>query len=438
MILPALPNLIRILLLVVIGAGVGAVINWAIYQLQYFNKRKISPWQSRDEQAKPRATTDYIPILGWFGIRRDAELHGKGFWIRPLLIEVVWAIGLPWFYNWQFAGGLTDGMNVANGLGATVFETWFLVQAVMIALMFAATFIDFDEKMIPDAVTVTGTIFALFVAALAPLSRLPEIMNGLAGKKAEFLHFGSPNPLANWHHSVWGLVIALLIFLIWYVALLPKWIDFRKGLGSLRLIVASIVRPRRKTVCPLRTTPRQPLALTRVLTLIWVVGTALITVAWFTLPALNWTSLFSSLVGLGVGAGFVWAIRIVGSYAMGQEAMGFGDVVLMAMIGAFLGWQPAILVFVLAPVSAFFIAIVYYLLTRKSELAFGPYLCFGALLLILTWSSLWPRAATGFFAVGGKFLAIVGLVSLILMALMLFGLQWLKGPISDEEIEQAA
>ncbi len=155
MFLAAMPDLIRTILLVLVGACIGAAVNWAIYQLQYFSKRAISPWQKRDEKAQPRTAADFIPVFGWWGLRREASVHGKGFWIRPLLIELTWAIGLPWFYSWQTGGGLTEGVVV--GIAPTWFETWFLVQTVLIALMFAATFIDFDEKMIPDSITVPGT-----------------------------------------------------------------------------------------------------------------------------------------------------------------------------------------------------------------------------------------------------------------------------------------
>ena len=76
--------------------------------------------------------------------------------------------------------------------------------------------------------------------------------------------------------------------------------------------------------------------------------------------------------------------------ALRREAMGFGDVTLMAMIGAFLGWQAAVLTFFLAPFFGLAHALwklVTYLGKRLSgrqsssadrELPFGPYLSMAA------------------------------------------------------------
>ncbi len=52
-----------------------------------------------------------------------------------------------------------------------------------------------------------------------------------------------------------------------------------------------------------------------------------------------------SLAGLIVGGGVVWVVRLIGHWTLGREAMGFGDVVLMAMIGSVIGWQPVLAVF---------------------------------------------------------------------------------------------
>jgi leader peptidase (prepilin peptidase)/N-methyltransferase len=60
-------------------------------------------------------------------------------------------------------------------------------------------------------------------------------------------------------------------------------------------------------------------------------------------------ALGGSLMGLLVGGGLVWAIRILGSLAFGKEAMGLGDVHLMAGVGAVLGWIDPTLAFFVAP-----------------------------------------------------------------------------------------
>lgn len=50
-----------------------------------------------------------------------------------------------------------------------------------------------------------------------------------------------------------------------------------------------------------------------------------------------------SAIGSIVGGGLLWLVAIVGSMALGREAMGGGDIKMMAMLGAFLGWQGAVL-----------------------------------------------------------------------------------------------
>ena len=61
----------------------------------------------------------------------------------------------------------------------------------------------------------------------------------------------------------------------------------------------------------------------------------------------HWHGLISSLLGLLVGGGTVWIVRVVGNWVFQREAMGDGDIYLMAMIGSFIGWQPSLVVFFL-------------------------------------------------------------------------------------------
>jgi leader peptidase (prepilin peptidase)/N-methyltransferase len=58
------------------------------------------------------------------------------------------------------------------------------------------------------------------------------------------------------------------------------------------------------------------------------------------------------LVGAAVGAGIINITRFLGTLAFRREAMGIGDVYLMAAVGGCLGWEAALLVFLGAPFLA--------------------------------------------------------------------------------------
>ena len=88
-------------------------------------------------------------------------------------------------------------------------------------------------------------------------------------------------------------------------------------------------------------------------------------------------SLSPSLVGIGLGAGLFFVIRIVSFFFFKQESMGFGDVKLAAGIGSFLGWSQALLSFFLsfllgAVISVFLLAL--HIKGRKDRIPFAPFL----------------------------------------------------------------
>lgn len=146
-------------------------------------------------------------------------------------------------------------------------------------------------------------------------------------------------------------------------------------------------------------------------------GSLLIAAVWY-LGEARWESLLSALVGMAVGGGTIWAVRIVGSAALQQEAMGFGDVTLMAMIGAFTGWQATLIIFFLAPFSAVLIAFAQFMASRRHDIAFGPYLCLAALIWILRSGTIWVDYGLPIFSMGW-FVPAIGASGLLLMGGML-------------------
>ncbi|MDX9912015.1 MAG: prepilin peptidase [Phycisphaerales bacterium] len=91
-----------------------------------------------------------------------------------------------------------------------------------------------------------------------------------------------------------------------------------------------------------------------------------------------------ALLGYLVGGGVVWGTRILGSLAFGKEAMGLGDVHLMAAVGATLGWIDATLAFF----GAAFVGLGWALVTSvfgslKRAMPYGPFLAVSTVLVVL-------------------------------------------------------
>ena len=105
-------------------------------------------------------------------------------------------------------------------------------------------------------------------------------------------------------------------------------------------------------------------------------------------------SLVESLFGAGLPALLLWGGGWLYEKVRHREGLGFGDVKLIAMIGAFLGLQGALATLVLGSLAGSLIGYAYIYLTKKEtssyELPFGTFLGFAALAVSLmgTWRTL--------------------------------------------------
>lgn len=116
-----------------------------------------------------------------------------------------------------------------------------------------------------------------------------------------------------------------------------------------------------------------------------ILGGLLATRLWTgTVPPLWLPVLSGVLMGYLIAGGIVWTVRIAGSLAFGREAMGLGDVHLMAAVGACVGWIDASVAFPLAAVIGLYWALVGAI--SRGGLArampFGPYLAAASMCVI--------------------------------------------------------
>jgi len=88
--------------------------------------------------------------------------------------------------------------------------------------------------------------------------------------------------------------------------------------------------------------------------------------------------IMGALIGLAVGGGALLGVAYLGEWLFKKEAMGGGDVKMAAMMGAFVGWQKVLLIFMGGAVIGMIASIVWMAVSeriRKERLIpFGPFL----------------------------------------------------------------
>ena len=93
--------------------------------------------------------------------------------------------------------------------------------------------------------------------------------------------------------------------------------------------------------------------------------------------------LCASLIGAAVGAAATWLSGVMGKVLFRKEAMGFGDVKFMALLGGLLGWQQVLLVFFMAPLFGAVYGVIHLARTKDHHIPYGPFLSVATLITLL-------------------------------------------------------
>lgn len=103
----------------------------------------------------------------------------------------------------------------------------------------------------------------------------------------------------------------------------------------------------------------------------------------FLVPWVSWTD---SLLGILVGGGSLYLVASGYSLLAKKEGMGGGDIKLLAMIGAFLGWKAVLPIVFFASIFGTLVGVPVMLVQKadgKLAIPFGPFLSVGALVYLL-------------------------------------------------------
>jgi leader peptidase (prepilin peptidase)/N-methyltransferase len=101
------------------------------------------------------------------------------------------------------------------------------------------------------------------------------------------------------------------------------------------------------------------------------------------------------LIGSLAGAGFLYLVLFYGGTLYGQDAMGEGDLNLIALVGAFLGWRAVVMTILVACLTGSAVGLGLMAskrLGRREHIPFGPFLALGAVVALF-----WGDALIGWY-----------------------------------------
>ncbi|MAC20872.1 MAG: hypothetical protein CMJ23_14560 [Phycisphaerae bacterium] len=375
------PKLITAAFLFAFGAAVGSFLNVVVYRVPA-GRSVVSPPSRCPSCGWRLSWRENLPILGWLFLRgRCRRCRGRISIQYPLIEAVVGAIFATTYLMLYVsaAGGWWENIGGpwwrVGGFG----ETWpaFAVLMTMIAGLVAATLVDARTFLIPAGITNVVGIVAIIGWGLQGLLPAREAM--------VLLEAAGDGPLPGVGWPVVGLVSGATIGNIVALVLLRRGILTRSFADYEEYVtddepLADYPHGRREMV-------REMAFLLPIISLgllgWWLCSLVSLDAG----PPRVMVFLASSALGYFVGAAIVWAIRILGTLAFGREAMGMGDVHLLAVVGATLGWLDPIRIFFIAP----FLALAWIaggrILSRfggrtERELPYGPHLAAATLLVI--------------------------------------------------------
>jgi leader peptidase (prepilin peptidase)/N-methyltransferase len=150
-----------------VGTVVGSFLNVCIYRIPW-EKSVIWPGSTCPRCWKPIAARDNIPIVSWIALRGECRECGEPISVRYPLIELL--VGLLFlalfFVDVVHADRGFRGAEIGRPLATLGYH------ALLVALLVAATFIDYDLWIIPDEITISGMILGVAIGTLAPWIRL--------------------------------------------------------------------------------------------------------------------------------------------------------------------------------------------------------------------------------------------------------------------------
>ena len=410
-------NILLLVWFTAMGACVGSFLNVVIYRLPA-GQSVVSPPSHCPHCGYKLAWFDNIPIVSWLILRGRCRNCGAPISFQYPLVEAICGVLFGGLFLLLYAGQMRPDF-----AGPGFAETWpiYVVYLVMLSGVFAAVAIDAKHYIIPVQIMWIIAALAIVVlpasAALLPNAIVPVDIGPEHEHPSVRIHSVQPDVYQHdaqvqrtiAQHRPGPVIVSAL------PAVSGPWIG-AACLGAVGLILSNILlatglipysfhldEPEPESDDPeaflAHPHPRREVLKECVFLAPPVILAAVgytVSGSW-TADAPTWLGVLAgTLIGFMAGGAVVWATRIFGTLGFGKEAMGLGDVHLMAGIGAVIGWPAVVLAFFVAP----FFGLVYALLSfgagrlLKREvrvIPYGPHLALAAALVVVFYEPLMVR-----------------------------------------------
>ncbi len=376
-------HVIWIIFLFAGGACVGSFLNVVIWRMPR-GESLIFPGSHCPTCGAPIQWYDNVPIVSWLLLRGRCRSCRSPISPRYLLIELLTAVLVSGLYVCYFVLGLRQGMG-KFAVGWPVYAA----HAVLLCGLLAASAVDVEHFIVPLPVMWACAGVGIIAAAAHPSPVMPPASPPLAS-----LSLG----------AVVGLAVGMV--LLHYGWIQPSFVDAEDKPSppaagrakdsqevGVAITAAHGVNPRTEIL-------RELLFLAPAILLAaagyWS-ATHLAPVARLFervadphggAVARHAASGAGAVFGMLVGGAWIWATRILGTLGFGKEAMGMGDVHILAAVGAAAGWKVASLTLPAAAVIGVLWALYLLVARGKRELPFGPWLALGALAVLLFYDAI--------------------------------------------------
>lgn len=302
------------------GACVGSFLNVVIYRLPR-GMSVASPARSFCPHCRSGIPWyRNIPLVSWVWLNGKCADCGASIAARYLIVEGVTAA----LYAGLTIARFSDARMIVAGDVIAIG-----VDFAMAALLVAITVIDFRHAIIPDPLTIPWLPLMVVAVGIEPSVLRGHLLDATAAG-------GTPSTATAMLAGVAvGAFPALLVdFLRRRREVVPEDAEPESALPD-DDEVYSLVAESRELFLPLLL----PVAAGAVVAAVLLAGRPLSPGA---------SAALASAAGAGFGMLFLYVIRFVFSAAFGREAMGLGDAKFLALAGAVLGAEGALLVFVLS------------------------------------------------------------------------------------------